>query len=90
MSSFDEYANKYKTARMERRNGVLQVNRVNAKRLDPPESHIYVPTYGDGDRVVQDAVEDRRGDPAVAEDIAPAAEALVARQDHRPPARSGG
>src|SRR2546422_3400484 len=25
MSSFDEYANKYKTARMERRNGVLQV-----------------------------------------------------------------
>ena len=25
MSSFDEYANKYKTVRMERRNGVLQV-----------------------------------------------------------------
>src|SRR5260370_877143 len=25
MSAFDEYANKYKTARMERRNGVLQV-----------------------------------------------------------------
>jgi hypothetical protein len=25
MSAFDEYASKYKTARMERRNGVLQV-----------------------------------------------------------------
>jgi len=25
MSSFDAYANKYKTARMDRRNGVLQV-----------------------------------------------------------------
>ena len=25
MSAFDEYANKYKTARMERRNGLLQV-----------------------------------------------------------------
>jgi hypothetical protein len=27
MSSFEEYANKYKTARMERRNGILQVTR---------------------------------------------------------------
>jgi hypothetical protein len=26
MSAFDEYANKYKTARMERRDGVLQVH----------------------------------------------------------------
>src|SRR2546427_5449578 len=38
----------------------------------------------DGDRVVQDAVEDRGGDDAVAEDVAPAAEALVAGEDHRP------
>src|SRR5262245_43328246 len=37
----------------------------------------------DGDRVMQDAVEDGRGDYAVAEDLAPAPEALVAREDHR-------
>ena len=38
----------------------------------------------DGDRVMEHAVEDRRGDHAVAEDVAPTAEALVAGQDHRP------
>src|SRR5439155_27311081 len=37
----------------------------------------------DGDRVMERAVEDRRGDHAVAEDVAPTAEALVAGQDHR-------
>src|SRR2546426_181070 len=38
----------------------------------------------DGDRVMEHAVEDRRGDHAVAEDVAPTAEALVAGQDYRP------
>src|SRR5437899_13037996 len=38
----------------------------------------------DGDRVMEHAVEDRRGDHAVAEDVAPTAEAPVAGQDHRP------
>src|SRR5947209_4270478 len=37
----------------------------------------------DGDRVMEHAVEDRRGNHAVAEDVAPTAEALVASQDHR-------
>ena len=42
-----------------------------------------VATDVDRDRVVQHAVEDRGGDHAVAEDVAPSAEALVAGQDHR-------
>src|SRR5690242_9624650 len=37
----------------------------------------------DGDRVVKHAVEDRGGDDPVAKHVAPAAEALVAGQDHR-------
>src|SRR5215471_3351683 len=37
----------------------------------------------EGNGVVEDAIENRRGDDPVAEDLAPAAEALVARQDHR-------
>src|SRR5258708_36613045 len=39
----------------------------------------------DGDRMVQDAIEDRRRDDPVAEDVAPAPEALITGQDHRPP-----
>ncbi len=39
----------------------------------------------DGDRVMQDPVEDRGGNNPVAEDLAPAAEALVGREDHRAP-----
>src|SRR5436190_12480266 len=39
----------------------------------------------DGDRVMQDPVEDRGRNDAVAEDLAPAAEALVARENHRAP-----
>src|SRR5437867_6514345 len=39
----------------------------------------------DGDRMMQDPVEDRGRDDAVSEDLAPAAEALVAREDHRAP-----
>jgi len=38
----------------------------------------------DGDRVVQDAIEDCCGDHGVAEYVAPAPEALVAGEDHRP------
>src|SRR5262245_25556819 len=37
----------------------------------------------EGDGVVEDAIQDRGGDDPVAEDLAPAAEALVAGQDHR-------
>ena len=39
---------------------------------------------------MQDPVEDRAGDHPVAEDVAPAAEALVAGQDQRDRARSAG
>src|SRR5712664_4085098 len=39
----------------------------------------------DGDRMVQDAIEDCRRDDPVAEDVAPAPEALITGQDHRPP-----
>src|SRR5207302_943003 len=39
----------------------------------------------DGDRVMQDAVQDRGGDHPVAEDVAPAPEALIAGEDHRSP-----
>src|SRR5216110_2458878 len=39
----------------------------------------------DGDRMMQNPVEDRGRDDAVSEDLAPAAEALVAREDHRAP-----
>src|SRR5207249_8166870 len=39
----------------------------------------------DGDRVMQDSIEDGGSDDAVAKDLAPAAEALVARKDHRAP-----
>src|SRR6266581_4415363 len=35
-----------------------------------------------GDGVVEDAIQDRRGDDPVPEDLPPAAEALVAREDH--------
>ena len=44
-----------------------------------------VATDVDGDRMVQDPVEDGRGDHPVAKDVPPTAEALVAGQDHRPP-----
>src|SRR5262249_9160737 len=37
----------------------------------------------EGDGVVEDAIEDRRGDDPIAEDLAPAPEALVAGQNHR-------
>src|SRR5438445_4898876 len=39
----------------------------------------------DRDRMVEDPVEDGRGDDPVAEDVAPAPEALVAGEDHRAP-----
>ena len=39
----------------------------------------------DGDRVVQQAVEDGGGDDGVAEDLAPGAQALIAGQDDRAP-----
>src|SRR5438552_3330371 len=44
---------------------------------------IGVPTDVERDGVVEDAVKDRGRDHAVAEDVAPRAEALVAREDHR-------
>ena len=44
MSAFDEYANKYKTARMERRNGVLQVTRVLARAWQLAEDLARKPT----------------------------------------------
>src|SRR5207247_1414922 len=39
----------------------------------------------DRDRMVEDPVEDGRGDDPVAEDVAPAPEALIAGEDHRAP-----
>src|SRR3989441_6817226 len=39
----------------------------------------------DRDRMVEDSVKDGRGDDPVAEDVAPAPEALVAGEDHRAP-----
>src|SRR5205823_8361396 len=39
----------------------------------------------DRDRVVKDAVEDRGGDHAIPKHVAPTAEALIAREDHRAP-----
>ena len=60
---------------------------------DPPpgtsnpsvSAHSHLRSNGtDRRRVMQDPVEDRAGDHPVAEDVAPAAEALVAGQNHRP------
>src|SRR5947208_588512 len=44
----------------------------------------------DGDRVVEETVEDGGGDHGVPEDVAPCAEALIARQDDRAPLVAAG
>ena len=59
-------------------------------RLDHPRLQlvlqpIRIAPDADRRRVMQDPLEDRAGDYAVAEDVAPSAEALVAGQNHRPP-----